>query len=39
MIDRAYIIHSGRVLVEGPPADIVEDPNVRRFYLGEGFHL
>jgi lipopolysaccharide export system ATP-binding protein len=39
MIDRAYIIHSGRVLVEGPPADIVENPNVRRFYLGEGFHL
>ena len=39
MIDRAYIIHSGRVLVEGTPADIVEDPNVRRFYLGEGFRL
>jgi lipopolysaccharide export system ATP-binding protein len=39
MIDRAYIIHSGRVLVEGTPATIVEDPNVRRFYLGEGFRL
>lgn len=39
LIDRAYIIHSGRVLVEGSPAVIVEDPNVRRFYLGEGFRL
>jgi lipopolysaccharide export system ATP-binding protein len=39
MIDRAYIIHTGRVLVEGTPADIVEDPNVRRYYLGEGFRL
>ncbi len=39
LIDRAYIIHSGRVLVEGSPAEIVEDANVRRFYLGEGFRL
>jgi lipopolysaccharide export system ATP-binding protein len=39
LIDRAYIIHSGRVLVEGRPAEIVEDANVRRFYLGEGFRL
>ncbi|MCI0735736.1 MAG: LPS export ABC transporter ATP-binding protein [Beijerinckiaceae bacterium] len=39
LIDRAYIVHSGRVLVEGTPAVIVEDPNVRRFYLGEGFRL
>ena len=39
LIDRAYIVHAGRVLVEGTPAKIVEDPNVRRFYLGEGFRL
>jgi lipopolysaccharide export system ATP-binding protein len=39
LIDRAYIIHSGRVLVEGSPAEIVADANVRRFYLGEGFKL
>jgi lipopolysaccharide export system ATP-binding protein len=39
LIDRAYIIHSGRVLVEGRPAEIVEDANVRRLYLGEGFRL
>jgi len=39
LIDRGYIIHSGKVLVEGSPAEIVADPNVRRFYLGEGFRL
>jgi lipopolysaccharide export system ATP-binding protein len=39
LIDRAYIVHAGRVLVEGSPAKIVEDPNVRRFYLGEEFRL
>jgi lipopolysaccharide export system ATP-binding protein len=39
LIDRGYIIHSGKVLVEGNPAEIVADPNVRRFYLGEGFKL
>ena len=39
LIDRAYIVHAGRVLIEGIPAKIVEDPNVRRFYLGEEFRL
>ncbi len=39
LIDRAYIVHGGRVLVEGTPAEIVEDPNVRRHFLGEGFRL
>jgi lipopolysaccharide export system ATP-binding protein len=39
LIDRAYIVHAGRVLVEGTPADIVENPNVLQFYLGEGFRL
>jgi lipopolysaccharide export system ATP-binding protein len=39
LVDRAYIIHSGRVLVEGKPAEIVADANVRQFYLGEGFRL
>jgi lipopolysaccharide export system ATP-binding protein len=39
LIDRAYIIHSGRVLVEGTSAEIVEDPNVRRHYLGEAFRF
>jgi lipopolysaccharide export system ATP-binding protein len=39
LIDRAYIIHSGRVLTEGTPDQIVADENVRRVYLGEDFRL
>ena len=39
LIDRAYIIHSGQVLTEGPPDDIIAHPDVRRFYLGEGFRM
>jgi lipopolysaccharide export system ATP-binding protein len=37
IVDRAYILHEGRVLKEGPPADIVADSDVRRFYLGDRF--
>jgi len=39
LIDRAYIIHSGEVLFEGRPHEIVESPDVRRLYLGEQFSL
>ena len=39
LIDRAYIIHSGHVLTEGTPEEIVADPEVRRSYLGEEFRL
>jgi lipopolysaccharide export system ATP-binding protein len=39
LIDRAYIIHSGKVLMEGRPEDIVASPEVRRLYLGEQFTL
>jgi lipopolysaccharide export system ATP-binding protein len=39
LTDRAYIIHSGRVLTEGTPEAIVEDENVRRVYLGEDFRM
>jgi len=39
LIDRAYIIHSGEVLYEGRPDDIVASPEVRRLYLGEQFSL
>ncbi|MCG6122196.1 MAG: LPS export ABC transporter ATP-binding protein [Microvirga sp.] len=39
LIDRAYIIHSGRVLTEGSPAQIVANPEVRKLYLGEDFRL
>ena len=39
LVDRAYIIHSGRVLTEGSPAQIIANPDVRRVYLGEDFRL
>jgi len=39
LIDRAYIIHSGHVLTEGTPEQIVDNPDVRRFYLGEDFRM
>jgi lipopolysaccharide export system ATP-binding protein len=39
LTDRAYIIYSGEVLMEGRPDDIVNDPEVRRVYLGEEFRL
>jgi lipopolysaccharide export system ATP-binding protein len=39
LIDRAYIIHSGRVLTEGRPGEIVANEDVRRLYLGEDFRL
>lgn len=39
LVDRAYILHDGHVLMEGPPAEIVAHEDVRRVYLGEGFTL
>ncbi|WP_181703490.1 LPS export ABC transporter ATP-binding protein [Chthonobacter albigriseus] len=39
LIDRAYILHSGTVLVEGDPSEIIADPDARRVYLGEQFTL
>ncbi len=38
IVDRASIIHSGEVLFEGTSAQITQDPEVRRVYLGESFH-
>ena len=39
IVDRAYILHDGRVRMEGAPGEIVADVNVRRVYLGERFSL
>jgi lipopolysaccharide export system ATP-binding protein len=39
LTDRAYIIYSGEVLMEGRTEDIVNNPEVRRLYLGEDFRL
>ena len=37
IVDRAYILHGGHVLMEGTPKEIIKDKNVQRVYLGEGF--
>jgi lipopolysaccharide export system ATP-binding protein len=37
--DHAYIISDGRVLAQGTPADIVDNADVRRVYLGEHFRM
>ena len=39
IIDRAYILHDGRVLMEGKPDEVVAHDDVRRVYLGERFSL
>ena len=39
IVDRAYILHDGRVLMEGLPSKIVTHQDVRRVYLGERFSL
>jgi lipopolysaccharide export system ATP-binding protein len=37
--DRAYLLHQGRVLCEGSSEFLVNDPQSKRFYLGENFNL
>ncbi len=39
IVDRAYILHGGQVLMEGKPSEIVAHKDVRRVYLGEKFSL
>ncbi len=39
IVDRAYILHDGKVLMEGIPSEIVAHEDVRRVYLGENFSL
>jgi len=39
IIDRAYVIHSGKILIEGPPDAIVASEQVRQVFLGERFKL
>ena len=39
LTDRAYIIYAGEVLREGDAEDIINDPDVRRLYLGEDFSM
>lgn len=37
LVDRAYLIHDGHVMIQGRPETIANDPEARRIYLGEGF--
>jgi len=39
IVDRAYLIHEGRVLSEGTSDFLINDPQSRQFYLGEDFNL
>jgi len=39
IVDRAYILHDGKVLMEGAPDEIVNNDDVKRVYLGKGFSL
>ena len=39
IVDRAYIMHDGQVLMEGAPDEVVAHQDVRRVYLGERFSL
>lgn len=39
IVDRAYILHDGKVLMSGTADEVVQDENVRRVYLGQGFRV
>lgn len=39
IVDRAYLIHQGKVLTEGPGEFLIQDEQARKFYLGKDFNL
>jgi lipopolysaccharide export system ATP-binding protein len=39
LVDRAYLIKSGEVVVQGPSEFIVNDPKAREIYLGPEFNM
>jgi lipopolysaccharide export system ATP-binding protein len=39
IVDRAYILHDGQVLMSGTTDEVVRDENVRRVYLGQHFRI
>lgn len=39
IVDRAYILHEGKVLMSGTPDEVVQNENVRRVYLGDNFRI
>ncbi|RSK30715.1 LPS export ABC transporter ATP-binding protein [Rhodovulum iodosum] len=39
IVDRAYILHDGQVLMSGTAQEVIRDENVRRVYLGQSFRI
>ncbi len=39
IVDRAYILHEGHVMMSGTPDEVIADENVRRVYLGQNFRI
>ena len=39
IVDRAYLMYRGKVLTQGTSEELINDPQSRKFYLGESFHL
>ena len=39
IVDRAYILNGGKVLMSGTPKEVISDPNVRNVYLGSTFKI
>lgn len=39
LVDRAYLIHDGKVMIQGTPDTITSDPEARRVYLGDTFSI
>jgi len=39
IVDRAYILHDGQVLMSGTADEVIGDENVRRVYLGQHFRI
>ena len=39
LVDRAYVIHGGKVMIQGRPETISADPDARRVYLGDNFEI
>jgi lipopolysaccharide export system ATP-binding protein len=39
IVDRAYILHDGGILMSGTPLEVVRNEDVRRVYLGQDFHV
>ena len=37
IVDRAYIVYDGKILMSGTPNEIMKNPEVKRVYLGENF--